>query len=901
MSMIPGLRRLFRIETNRSRIAAVDDELTFHIESRIEELLRSGVCATRGEAARIAEREFGNVAEARHELAAIDARRERQARRRDWLSQLGGDMRFAARGLLRSPGFAVTAIITIALGIGATTAVFSVVDGVILKALPFTAPDQLIEITSARNGEEDQDAISPLGFIDLQRENRSFVGMAPIQSGRAYRLERADGTAIRLRGARVGSNFFGLLGTVPLRGRFFGAPDTTKDGVRGIVLAERTWVNEFGGDPGIIGRTVTLDDAPARVIGVAPAALEYPNKPSLWVPTVWEPWEIDAGNRGARMLHALARIRNAVSMASAMAELRGLYARSAETYPDADRGYTPRASPLRDNLLGGVTTPLWAILGAVALVLLIACANIANLLLVRIDARASEIAVRSALGADRMRLVRLIMVESLLIAFIGATLGVALADGAVHLFVRFAPAELPRITQVHVDATVLAFTSAVTFLASLLFAATPAIRVARHDAATALRSGVGVRSTTEGDRTRRAIVVAETALALVMVIGAGLLARSFWRLLMVDPGFSAEQVVAFDARLGKKYETDQASRAFAATVLERLNALPGVQSVAVAASRPLDADYDFDLGTTLVVRGRPPVPHDRRPEARLIPVSADYFRTLGIPLRAGRLLLPSEVNPIPRPAIVVDEEFARANFPNENPIGHWVTFGVSHDTSKAPSSELKEEGEIVGVVANATAFSLRERHLPTAYIGYGRMPMATAFLVRTTATPSMTEAAIRRLLHALDPTVAVYSMQTLPQALDRAVAEPRLYAVVLSAFAAIALLLAAIGSYGVTAYAVRLRRRELGIRLALGAAPSRLRREALRRGIAPCAVGVIIGLVAASGVTQVLRALLFGVSPIDWPTFLVAGIVLIGASAVASWLPARRAGSVDPTLSMRGE
>jgi predicted permease len=599
------------------------------------------------------------------------------------------------------------------------------------------------------------------------------------------------------------------------------------------------------------------------------------------------------------MLHVLARLRSGVSMPSAMAELRGLFARLAETYPESDRGYTPRAAPLRDNLLGRVATPLWAILGAVGLVLLIACANIANLLLVRVDARASEIAVRSALGAGRTRLVRLIIVESLLIAFIGASLGVVLARGAVELFVRLAPAELPRITQVHVDANVLAFTFGVALLTSLLFAATPAIRVARHDAATALRGGA--RSTVGGDRTRRAIVVAETALALVMVIGAGLLARSFWRLLMVDPGFDAEQVVAFDTRLGKKYETDQASRAFAATVLERLKGLPGVQSVAVGASRPLDSENGFDLGTSFVVRGRSPVPRDQRPTARLIPVSADYFRTLGVPLRAGRPLLPNEVNPIPRPAIVVDEEFARANFPDENPIGHWLTFGVSHDTSKAPKSEMKEEGEIVGVVANTAAFSLRERHMATAYVGYGRLPFAASFLVRTTAAPSTTEAAIRGLLRQLDPKVAVYSMQTLPQALDRAVAEPRLYAVVLSGFAAIALLLAAIGSYGVTAYAVRLRRRELGIRLALGASPSRLRGEALRRGIAPCAVGVFIGLVAASGLTQVLRVLLFGVSPIDWPTFLVAGMVLIGASAIASWLPARRAGSVDPTLSMRAE
>jgi len=899
MSIIPGLRRLFRIETNRSRITAVDDELTFHMESRIEELLRTGVCATRAEAARIAERQFGDIGEARHELAAIDARRERKTRRREWLSQLGGDLRVAGRGLLRSPGFAATAVITITLGIGATTAVFSVVDGVVLKALPFAAPEELIELTSARNGEQDDNGISPLDLIDLQRENRSFVGMAPIQDGRTFRLERPDGTTIRLRGARVGSNFFALLGAVPLRGRFFGAQDTTKGGVVGIVLAERTWLNEFGGDTGMIGRTITLDDAPARVIGIAPAALEYPNKANMWVPTVWEPWEIDAGNRGARMLHALARRRAGVSMGVAMAELRGLFARFAETYPDADRGYTPRASPLRDNLLGTVTTPLFAILGAVALVLLIACANIANLLLVRVDARAAEIAVRSALGAGRTRLVRLIVVESVLIALIGATLGVALAEAAVTLFVRFAPPELPRIAQVHVDANVLAFTLGVAFLASLLFAATPAIRVARHDAAMALRAGA--RSTVEGDRTRRAIVVAETALALVMVIGAGLLARSFWRLLMVDPGFSAEQVLAFDTRLGKQYKTDQSARAFAATVLERLAALPGVQSVAVAASRPLDPDNGFDLGTSFVVRGRPPVPHDQRPTARLIPVSADYFRTLGIALRAGRSLLPNEVNPIPRPAIVVDEAFARANFPNENPIGHWIEFGVSHDTSKAPGSELKEEGEIVGVVANAAAYSLREQHTPTAYIGFGRLPFATSFLVRTTAAPSTTEAAVRAFLHELDPKVAVYSMQTLPQALDRAVAEPRLYAVVLAGFAAMALLLAAIGSYGVTAYAVRLRRRELGIRLALGASPSRLRSEALRRGIAPCAIGVFIGLVAASGLTQVIRGLLFGVSPIDYPTFIAAGMVLIAASAVASWLPARRAGNVDPTVSMRAE
>lgn len=898
MTIRREFRRLLRLDTDSSRHSAVDDELTFHLESRVDELLRSGACATRAEAEARAEREFGSLSEARRELTAIDARRDRHRRRTEWAVDFGRDLQFAVRSLTRAPGFAVAALLTIVLAIGATTAVFSIVNGVLLEALPFTAPEKLVELTTTHHGDDDD--ISPLDLIDLQREARSFVGLASVQTSPTYRLRRSDGTTIQMHAARVGSNFFALLGTAPLLGRFFGAQDTVTGAPLAVVLSEGSWRNEFGGDSTVVQRTITLNDEPARIVGVAPASLEFPDQANLWVPTVWQAWEIAPDNRGARMLRVLARVKPGVSLATASAELRALFARLAAAYPTADKGYEPRITPLRDRLLGGVARALWAVFGAVVCVLLIGCANVANLLLVRMDAREPEIAVRRALGASAARITRLVLAEGLVLAGIGTAIGVALAAGAVHVFLRYAPQKLPRLGDVTIDGRVLLFAIGATIFSALLFTAAPALRLGRRDAIAGLRRSGG-RTTRDGNRMRGSIVVIETALAVVLVIGAALLAQSLWRLLSVDPGFRSSNLVAFDIRAGSKYGRDAQARALAAAVLERLRALPGAQSAAVAAARPLDPDNSFDATTSFTVQGRPPEPNDRRPVARILPVSADYFRTLGIPIRRGRGFLPNETDPIPHPVIVVDEAFARAQFPTEDPIGHEIDFDIAHDTSAAPGSSMQEKGTIVGVVGNATAFTLQEHHTPTAYIGYGRLPFGMSFLVRSTAAPATLESGIRQIVHDIDPTIALYSMQTMQQALSTAVAEPRLYTVLLAVFAGLALLLAAVGLYSLTMYTVRLRTREFGIRLALGASGARLESTVLREGVMLALLGVLLGLLAASAATRVLGAMLFGLSPIDWPSFAAGAATLVLAAAVASWLPARRAARMDPTIAMRSE
>jgi putative ABC transport system permease protein len=550
-------------------------------------------------------------------------------------------------------------------------------------------------------------------------------------------------------------------------------------------------------------------------------------------------------------------------------------------------------------MVGDVRPALYAMLGAVGFVLLIACANVANLLLVRAATRETELAIRTALGAARGRLVRQLITESLLLSIGGAVAGAAIALWVVDAVVAFGPAGLPRLGEVTVDARVLGFTALVSVVTGLAFGLVPAFHAARSETGQMLReSGRGTSSRKATNRTRSLLVVSEFALAVVLLVGAGLLIRSFVRLVSVDPGFDVERVVTFTVSLpGGKYPYDRQQRAFADDVLERMRRLPGVQSAAVTFARPFERN---NFRTVFDVDGRPPNPPERRTPIEVRPTTPDFFRTLGIPLQRGRLYTMEDRNGRP-PVIVVNEEFVRRYFATEDPIGKRVTLGWGRDTAEnAPG--LTVGGEIIGIVADIKQFGLDSEPYPTMFFPYHQHPFDQVnVLVRSTAEPELIQQAARAQLREVDPDLPIYDMMTMEQAVAESVAQPRFYMTLLVGFAAVALLLAALGIYGVISYTVSQRTRELGIRIALGATKDKVIGLVLSRGLLLTVVGVGVGLVAAFWLTRVLASLLFGIEAVDLLTYASVALVLVVVAALASWIPARRAARVDPVIAMRAE
>jgi putative ABC transport system permease protein len=808
------------------------------------------------------------------------------------------DIRYAARKLFHTPSFAFIAVTTLALAIGATTAIFSVVDGVLLKPLPFKEPERLVRIASTRDGKPQE--LSPLDFIDYRDQSHSFDVMAATQAGGSASLARNGMQAVRLSQARVGAGFFSLLGVQPELGRTFAAGEDTPTAPKVVVLSDAAWRTHFAADRRILGQTVSLDGNPYTVVGVAPPRFSYPEKPDIWVPAAWQPWEIDKSNRGAHMAFALGRVRTGIPIAAASRELNAIAKRLEEQYPKSNAGFGAIAQPLQEQLVGDVRPALYAMFGSVAFVLLIACANVANLLLVRAASRESEIAVRTALGAGRTRLIRQLVTESLLLSIAAAAIGAALAGWAVDAVVAFGPRGLPRIDDITIDTRALLFAALTAVVTGVLFGLVPAVHAVRPDISQMLRDSV--RGTTRGgtNRVRSILVVSEMALAVVLLAGAGLLMRSFIRLTHVDLGYQPAHIVSFNVTLANvKYPQDRHRRAFAADLLDRLKRLPGTQAVAVAPGRPLGTG--FAIGTSFDVVGRPASAPGQEAETSVFPVSADYFRTLGIPVVRGRAFTPAEDSPNVPPLVVVNQEFVRRYFKNEDPIGKRITLGVSHDTSESKTSDVKAGGEIVGVVGDVKQKSLSEDASPATYIPYNAFPIGMAIVVRSTAASATVEAAIRTQVREMDRDVPVYELTTMAEAVSESVAQPRFYTVLLGVFAGIALLLAALGIYGVVSYTVAQRTRELGIRIALGASHERVVRLVIGRGMTLTVAGVAIGMVAALALTRTIATLLFGVGTVDPPTFALVCVVLVCVAAVASWLPARRAAKVDPVIAMRAE
>jgi predicted permease len=815
------------------------------------------------------------------------------------------DIRYAARKLLRTPSFTIIAIATLALAIGSTTAVFSIVDGVLLKPLPFRDPESVVIVGSSTapttpGGPAKLVHLSPPDFLDYRDDTHSFVGMAQMQEAQSANLSVAGADPVRLNAAAVGAKFFDLLGVPMERGRGFILGDDKHGAKHVVVLSDRLWRSNFASDPAIIGRSVLLNGDPYSVVGVAPATLTFPSTPDIWLPFELQSWMTEPDNRGAHFIYAIARVRPGVTLEAAKRDIATVGARLSAEYPKSNAKFGGTVENLRAWLTGDVRPALLTMFGAVVFVLVIACANVANLLLVRAAGRETEIAVRTALGAGQGRIVRQLVTESLLLSLAGAMIGGAIAAWVVDAVVAFGPKALPRLTDIVIDTRVLGFSVVIAVLTGLIFGLLPGLAAAKTELGQMLREGTRAGNGRQAaQRTRSMLVVTEMALAMVLLVGSGLMIRSFIKLVNVNPGFDADHLISFDVTTPEKqYKYDRDIRGFADQVREGISSLPGTQSVAAAFTRPLDGR---SMNSVFNVDGWPPAKPGNEMVADVRPVSANFFSTMGMHMIRGRGFTPAEEKYGPPPVVVITQALAHKYFATEDPIGKHISIGVSHDTA-ADGAMVKAGGEIVGVVADVRNKSIGDDPTTTAYVGWGTLPLNDiTFLVRYRGDTQAMASAIRERVHAVDPQMPIYTMTTMADAVSSSIAQPRFYMTLLTGFAALALLLAALGIYGVISYAVTQRTRELGIRIALGATQERVVRLVLAQGLALTVGGIVAGLIGAFWLVHLLAALLYGVGATDATTFGIVATMLLVVAGVASYLPARRAARVDPVIAMRAE
>jgi len=889
MRRIPGIRRAFRLPwSSTSRVnREVDDELRFHLDMKTKELVDGGVPLD--EALRQARTQFGDIEYTRRYMNRTDRERMVSERRAEWSDEVRQDVRFSLRQLRRDPGFTIIALITLTLGIGANTAIFSVVRGVLLRELPYAEPTSLLRIFSTVDGY--QSSVSPADFNDWRNQTRSFSALAATDESTVNLT--GSGPAERFKQARVSANLFQLLGVRPALGRAFTPGEDAEAAPRVVILSDGLWRARFGADRAIIGTQIVLDGFATEIVGVAPPEMRYPSPVDMWLTTRFGPRDFSDSKRGARWIDVVGRLAPGVSAARAQSDLATVARRLEQQDPRHNTGFGTRVVPLHEEMVGRVRTPLIILLAAVGLVMLIACANVASLLLGRTAAREAELAVRTALGAGRGRLVRQLLTESVCLAVIGGALGLGLAVWGTRLLLALAPGDIPRLYDVRVDGWVLAFTLAATVVAALVFGAIPVWQAQMGRLASTLREGNrGSRARPGTSRTRGMLVVSEITLALMLLAGAGLLIRSFAQLREVDPGFESAQVATFTVTLSPvKYAALDQQRAFATELLDRVRRIPGVDSTGVTFGLPLSgAGFVLSFDVT----GRSAPPPNAEPSAQVRVASAGYFAAMGIPLKRGRSFTTSDRAGAPR-VLLISEETARLFFPGEDPIGRHIQFGWTRDGDRLA-------GEIVGIVGDVRQRSLSSDRTPHAYVAYEQWPLDEITVVmRTRTDPARALRTAQGIVTSLDRDLPVYDAFTLESLVSRSLGQPRFYLLLLSVFAGLAVVLAAVGIYGVVAYTVQQRTREIGIRIALGASTDRVVAMVVWRGLALAVIGVALGTAGAFAVTRVLRSLLFGVSQHDPLTFFGVAALLGIVALLASWLPARRAARVDPLAAMRAD
>jgi putative ABC transport system permease protein len=814
------------------------------------------------------------------------------------------DIRFGLRTLLKSPGFTLVAVVALALGVGANTAIFSAVNTVLLRALPYENSERLVALyaTSDPASPEPHGPLSYPDLLDYREQAKSLEYVAAYQGVGTVMSTGPGDEPERVRGQEVMADLFPALGVQAAQGRVFTREEDVEGGPRVIVISDGMWRRRFGAMPDAIGREVRMGLAgrTATVIGVMPPGFKFPPGASepvdYYVPFVTENLRRgDAGinNRGSVSLDVMAKLREGVGVGQASAEVVTIASRLAAQYPDTNTGRRARVVSLHEDLVGSVRPALLILLGAVGLVLLIACANVANLMLARAASRSREIAVRTALGASRWRVVRQLLTESMLLSLAGGGAGLLLAVWGVEAIVKLSPATLPRLAETSIDTRVFLFALGISALTGVIFGLVPALQASKADLASSLKEGGRSGMTGKGStELRAALVVSEVALSLVLLVGAGLLVKSFRQLLTTDPGYSPERVLAVTVALNtQRFADDEGRAGYFREATARISQLPGVEAAGLTRLLPLGRS---DIWNDFEIAGRPPFAPGASHSARNYTASPGYFRVLGIPVRSGRAFRESDAKNSP-PVILVNEALARQYFPGQEPLGQHLVFNFPDGKSV--------QREIVGVVGNVRFEAFNADEVPEFYIPFEQSPSAVSeVVVRAKGEDAAAlTASVRGALKGVDPNLLIWETRTMDELVGRWTAPQRFNVALLGLFAALAMLLAAVGIYGLMSYTVTQRTHEIGIRMALGAQARDVLRMVVRQGMLLTLAGLGLGLAGAFALTRLMRGLLYGVSPTDPLVFAAVSLLLAAVALVACLVPARRATKVDPMVALRYE
>jgi putative ABC transport system permease protein len=807
------------------------------------------------------------------------------------------DLRYGARMLIKNPAVTVVAIIALTLGIGANTAIFSVVHSVLLRSLPYEDGERLAIVWEhRRSGKGNPQNVINLGnFFDWKDQNNVFSDMAAFFDRNVNLI--GDGEPEEVSGQIVTTNLFNVVGVKPILGRTF-APDEGKPGQPDvIVIGYDLWQRRFGGDPAIVGRKVTLNNEPNEIIGVLPPNVGwYVQKGSMVSkpPEIWSPWQVadELRQRQGRFARAVARLKPGVTVAQAQNEMNIIGARLEQQYPEFNTKWGVTVVPLRTQFTGEIRKPLLIMLGAVGFVLLIACANVANLLLGRAASRRKEIALRAGLGASRWRIARQLLTESVLLSAIGGGLGLLLSWWGTKALLALSPPELIDLRATTVNLTVLGFTIGLTFLTGIVFGLVPAFEAARFDLNESLKEGGMHAGGKRSHRLRTLFVVTQVALALVLLVGAGLLMKSFSRLQSVEPGFEPNNLLTMRVNLpSRKYDTDPKVINFFKQATDKIRAIPGVETAGAINTLPFSGPHS---GTNLDIEGQPKLPSSQGLSTGICVTDMNYFQAMGIPLKRGRLFTQQEATEM-RHVVVINEAFARVNFPGQDPLGKRVTIYMKDDPENKPT-------EIIGIVGNNKHLGLEGEVEPMAFwpqpeLTYSSMTLA----IRTRGEAMNIAAAARNVIHEIDPEQPIGEVSTMNSLMAKSTARSRFSAVLLAVFSVVALVMAAVGIYGVISYSVQQRTHEIGIRMALGAQHRDVQALVVKQGIILGAIGVAAGLIASFSLTRLIASLLFEVTATDTSTFAAVAAGLFIVTLIACYIPARRATKVDPLVALRYE
>jgi putative ABC transport system permease protein len=806
------------------------------------------------------------------------------------------DIRYAFRQLIRHPAFSLIAILALALGIGANTAIFSVVNAVLVRPLPYRAPEQLVWLwgTNPLNDIPKESASYP-DFKDWREQAQSFQAMAGFANA-APILTGGDAEPERLPGAVVIGDFFTILGVEPVLGRKFLPEENEQGKNRVALLSHELWQKRFAGDPKIVGQQMIVNGNPHTIVGVMPADFQHPAAAVRKAVQLWLPLAVSDNMRQSRrgdFLSVIARLKPEATIDRARAEMKGIAARLEKQYPDSNTAWGVIVESVHETITGDIRPALLLLLGAVAFLLLIACANVANLLLSRASSRQREISIRAALGASRGRVVRQLLTENLLLSLAGGALGLLFAVWGIQALLALSPGNIPRLQSIGIDGEVLLFTLGVSLVTGVIFGLAPALAASKPNLNDALKEGG--RSAAEssgGRRLRNALAVAEIALSLVLLVGAGLLIRSFVHLQQVKPGFNPRHLLTVELSLPTaKYKEDPQVIQFFDQLQSAIRQQPGVEGATISTDLPLGGDADF---LAFSVEGRQLAPTDRTPDAESRVIDPEYFRTLEIPLRRGRLLDNRDTEGVPD-AVVINETLARKYFAGQDPLGKRITFGD-------PQAADAQWYNIVGIVSDVHGTRLNEAPYAQLYTSYRQTPRrAFTLIVRTAGQPAVMLTSIREQIWGLDRQQPLYNVRTMDEVLAQAMARPRFNMMLITILAGVALVLAAVGIYGVISYSVTQRTHEIGVRVALGASTRDVLKLVIGQGMLLAGTGLALGLIAAFAVTRVMASLLFSVSATDPLTYFGLAGLLGGIALLACYVPARRATKVNPVTALRAE